>query len=238
MVSKTRMLDWVKGFEWRDVERGLDESPELMAYRDERGRNWLHVCCGVNAKKTKQSVADSIKTADVLLKAGFDVNEAAFTEGDWFHATPLWYAIGRGENVELAKFLLKNGSNPNNALWAASFNHDLDAIRLLAKSGADVDQDGPETPFLGAVKWSLFDSAEELLKHGANPNWQDEKKMTALHYMLKKGSDKRNVEMVVRYGARLDIPNKDGVTAAQIMARKKDPDYKRMLARAEAGKRK
>src|SRR5215470_10538810 len=150
MVSKTRMLDWVKGFEWRDVERGLDESPELTAWRDERGRNWLHVCCGVNARKTKQSAADSIKTADVLLKAGFDVNEAAFSEGDWFHATPLWYAIGRGENLDLAKFLLKNGSNPNNALWAASFNHDLDAIRLLAKSGADIDQDGPETPFLGA----------------------------------------------------------------------------------------
>ena len=238
MVSKTRMLDWVKGFEWREVARGLDESPELMAYRDERGRNWLHVCCGVNAKKTKQSVADSIKTAEVLLDAGYDVNEAAFTEGDWFHATPLWYSISRGENLELAKFLLKKGSNPNNALWAAAFNHDLDAIRLLVKSGADIDQDGPETPFLGAVKWSLFDSAEALLKLGANPNWQDKTKMTALHYMLKKGSDKTHIEMVIRYGARVDIPNKDGVTAAEIMSRKKDPDYKRMLARAAAGKRK
>jgi uncharacterized protein len=237
MVSKTRMLDWVKAFEWRDVERGLDESPELITYRDERGRNWLHVCCGVNAKKTKQSVADSVKTADVLLKAGFDVNDAAFTEGDWFSATPLWYSISRGENLELAKFMLKRGSNPNNALWAASFNHDLAAIRLLVKCGADIDQDGPETPFLGAVKWSLFDSAEELLKLGANPNWQDAKKMTALHYMLKKGSDKKHIEMLIRHGARVDIPNKEGMTAAQIMSRKKDPDFKRLLARIEAGRR-
>jgi len=236
MVSKTRMLDWVKGFEWRDVERGLDESPELMAYRDERGRNWLHVCCAVNAKKTKQSAADSIKTADVLLKAGFDVNEAAFTEGDWFHATPLWYSISRGENLELAKFLLKRGSDPNNALWAASFNHDLDAIRLLVKSGADIDQDGPETPFLGAVKWSLFDSAEELLKLGANPNWQDAKKMTALHYMLKKGSDKKHIEMVVRYGARGDIKNKEGVTAVQLLEKKRDPDFKRMAERLKSAR--
>jgi ankyrin repeat protein len=236
MVSKTRMLDWVKAFEWRDVERGLDESPELMAVRDERGRNWLHVCCGVNAKKTKQSVADSIKTADVLLKAGFDVNEAAFTEGDWFRATPLWYSISRGENLELAKFLLKNGSNPNNALWAASFNHDIDAIRLLVKSGADIDQDGPETPFLGAVKWSLFDSAEELLKLGANPNWQDAKKMTALHYMLKKGSDKKHIEMVIRYGARGDIKNKEGVTAVQLLEKKRDPDFKRMAERLKSAR--
>jgi len=236
MVSKTRMLDWVKGFDWREVERGLDESPELMAHRDERGRNWLHVCCGVNAKKTKQSVADSIKTADVLLKVGFDVNEAAFTEGDWFHATPLWYSISRGENLELAKFLLKRGSNPNNALWAASFNHDLDAIRLLVKSGADIDQDGPETPFLGAVKWSLFDSAEELLKLGANPNWQDAKKMTALHYMLKKGSDKKHIEMVIRYGARGDIKNKEGVTAVQLLEKKRDPDFKRMAERLKSAR--
>ena len=69
MVSKTRMLDWVKGFEWQDVERGLDESPELIGFRDNKGRNWLHLCCGVNAAKTKQKPTDSIRTADVLARA-------------------------------------------------------------------------------------------------------------------------------------------------------------------------
>jgi hypothetical protein len=228
MVSKTRMLDLVKAFDWKAVQAGLAESPDLIGFRDERGRNWLHVCCGVDVTKRKPKVADSVKTADVLLKLGFDVSKPAFTEGGFFEATPLWYAIGRGRNHELARFLLKRGSNPNNCLWAASFNHDLDAIRLLIRGGADVDQDGPETPFLGAVKWSLFDAAEELLKHGANPNWQDAKKMTALHYMLKKGSDKKHVAMVISHGARGDIPNKDGVTAAEIMLRKKDPALRAM----------
>src|SRR3954470_10023730 len=117
MISKTRMLDWVKGFEWQNVRQGFDESPELIGYRDEKGRNWLHLCCGVNAAKTRQQVADGIRTAEVLLKLGLDIDEPAFTEGDWFDATPLWYAISRGENRELAKFLLKSGCNPNNALW-------------------------------------------------------------------------------------------------------------------------
>jgi uncharacterized protein len=49
--------------------------------------------------------------------------------------------------------------------------------------------------------------------------------------MLKKGSELKHVEMVVSYGARGDIPNKDGVTAADIMRRKKDPAF-----RALAGK--
>jgi uncharacterized protein len=226
MVSKTRMLDLVKAFDWKAVKKGLEESPALLEYADERGRNWLHICCGVDVTKRKQKIVDGVKTAETLLKLGFNVNKPAFTEGGFFEATPLWYAIGRGRNHELARFLLKRGSNPNNCLWAASFNHDLEAIRLLIRGGADVDQDGPETPFLGAVKWSLFDSAEELLKHGANANWQDAKKMTALHYMLKKGSELKHVEMVVSYGARGDIPNKDGVTAADIMRRKKDPAFR------------
>lgn len=238
MVSKTRMTDWVRAFEWRDVERGLDESPELVGYRDDRGRNWLHLCCGVNIAKTKQSASDSIKTADLLLKIGLDVNEPAFTEGGFFEATPLWYAIGRGGNLDLAKFLLKRGSKPNNCLWAGSFNHDLAAIRLLARSGAEIDQDGPETPFLGAVKWSLFDSAEELLKHGADVNWQDAKKMTALHYMLKKGSDKKHIAMLVKYGARGDLENEDGVTAYDIMMKKRDPEFRKLAAQLETARSK
>ena len=236
MASKTRMTDWVRGFDWSEVERGLRETPELVGYRDERGRNWLHLCCGVDVSKARPKVGDSIKTAGVLLKIGFDVNEPAFTEGEFFEATPLWYAIGRGRNHELAKFLLKRGSNPNNCLWAASFNHDLDAIRLLIRSGADVDQDGPETPFLGAVKWSLFDAAEELLKHGADVNWQDAKQMTALHYMLKKGSDKKHIQMLIKYGARGDIANKAGVTAAQIMLKKRDPDFRAMAAQLKTAR--
>jgi uncharacterized protein len=230
VASKTRMIEWIKGFDWRAVGRGLDESPELMRYRDERGRSWLHLCCGVDITKGKRSVIDSVKTAEMLLDRGFDINAPAFTEGGFFEATPLWYSIGRGRNLTLAKMLLKRGSNPNFCLWAASFNHDLEAIRLLVRSGADVDQDGPETPFLGAVKWSLFDAAEALLKLGADVNWQDAKKMTALHYMLKKGSEKKHFRMMLRYGARGDIEDRDGKTAYAIMMKKRDPDFHKFAA--------
>jgi ankyrin repeat protein len=235
MVSKTRMLDGVKAFDWKAVRDGLDESPELIGFRDDKGRNWLHLCCGVNAAKTRQKPADGIKTAGVLLDAGLDVNEEAFTEGV-FKATPLWYSISRGENLALAKFLLERGSNPNHCLWAASFNSDLDAIRLLIRSGAEVDPVGTETPFMFAVRWSHFDAAEELLKHGADVNYQDEKKMTALHYMLKKGSDKKHIAMIVAHGARGDIKNKDGETAAELMLKKKDPAIRAMAAQLQRGR--
>ena len=124
-------------------EEGLDESPELLGYATNVVATGCTSAAVSTSRKRKPKVADSVKTADVLLKLGFDVSEPAFTEGGFFEATPLWYAIGRGRNHELARFLLKRGSNPNNCLWAASFNHDLEAIRLLMRGGADVDQDGP-----------------------------------------------------------------------------------------------
>ena len=107
----------------------------------------------------------------------------------------------------LAEFLLKRGCDPNHSLWAAVFVNDLAAIRLLIKYKADIDpRQEDATPFLGAVKWSRFDAAKLLLDLGADVNAQDSTGMTALHYMLKKDSDKEHFRMIVAHGARGDIP--------------------------------
>ena len=116
------------------------ENPDLLSIRDDRGRNWLHLCCGVNPKRAKLRAAHSVKTAEVLLRRGLDINQEAFCEGDW-KATPLWFAIARGENLMLADFLLKRGSNPNYCLWAASFVENIEAIRLLVRHGMAVTRE-------------------------------------------------------------------------------------------------
>jgi ankyrin repeat protein len=84
--------------------------------------------------------------------------------------------------------------------------------------------------FLAAICWNRFAAAEELLKHGADVNFQDEKKLTALHYVLKKGSDKKHVRMLMEYGARGNLKNGNGATAAEIMMRKRDPEFRDMAA--------
>jgi hypothetical protein len=232
MISKTAMLELVKGFRAGEVERVLASNPALFDYRDERGRNWLHVCCGQKVARAK--VPDSIKTAAVLLARGYDMNGAAFTEGTW-RATPVWYTVGRGENLALTEYLLKRGADPNHSLWAASFRGDLAAIRLLVRHGADLEAVAEDTaPFLGAVKWSRFAAAEEFLKLGANPDFRDKHGMTALHYMLKKASDTKHIAMVVRYGARGDIRDKAGRTAIDILSRKRDPALRRIAEQLAA----
>lgn len=210
------------------MKAALAETPELLGFRDGRGRNWLHLCCGANAARKKLDPADTIKTADALLAAGLDVNAEAFCEGEW-KATPLWYAVARGENRALARHLLKRGSDPNHCLWAAGFRDDVDMIRLLARGGAEIDPVAEDaTPFLSAIQWSHFAAAEELLKLGADPNFQDSKRMTALHYLLKKGSDEKHVRMLIDHGARGDIPNREGVTAAAILRKKRDAGFRRL----------
>ena len=235
MVSKTRMLERVKNFQWKEIESGLADSPELMGFRDERGRNWLHLCCSVDPSKRTRGGPHSIRTADVLLEAGFDLNEEAFREGDW-KATPVWYTVARGQNLALLEHLLGLGADANHSLWAAAFREDLGAIELLVDAGAEIDalvED--ETPFLSAAKTSHFRAAKLLLDLGADIDFMDPSGMTALHYMLKKNSDEKHFKMLLGYGPRGDISGPDGRTAADMMARKRGPGFRRMAAQlAEA----
>ena len=222
LVSRTRLVERVKAHDWAEVEHGVRAAPQLLAWRDERGRSLLHICCATPPKSPKQIEA-SIKTADVLIAAGLDISEAAFTEGDW-RATPLWCAIGRGRNLVLAEHLLKLGCDREHCLWAAQFARDPDAIRLLVRYGAKIDANHEEgTPFMAAVKWSHFEEAKVFLELGANPDVTDNDGLTALHLMLKKGSAPEHIAMVIRHGASGDIPDREGKTAREILSRKRDP---------------
>jgi hypothetical protein len=225
MVSKTSLLPLVRAFDWKAVDAGLTEKPQLADHRDERGRNWLHICCATALDG--RDAKPSIRTADVLIARGIDLHAHAFTEGAW-RATPVWYSVSFGRNLKLAEHLMKRGASPQHSLYAAAYNRDADAIRLLVRYGADIEEaaGAGETPLLGAVGWSHFEAAEALLKCGANVNARNNRGQTAAHMMLKKGSDYEHFAMLARYGARFDLPDKTGLTAASIMARKRDPRFR------------
>lgn len=232
MVSKTSLRETVRSFRWAQLRADLAARPDLLGVRDERGRNWLHLCCG----REGGSAEDSIRTADLLLELGLGLEDPAFTEGEW-QATPLWFAISHGKNLPLAAHLLQLGSTPRYCLFAAIWNEDRAAIRLLLSHGADVDEDSApgETPLLGAVAWSKFGPAEELLAAGADPDARNAKGDTALHLMLRKGSPIEAFRLFARHGARGDMPDATGQTAAQILRRKRDPQFRTLADELAVG---
>jgi uncharacterized protein len=228
-MSKTRLFQAIKALDVDAVAALLEATPELIRVTDDRRRNPLHFLCSLPADPKTSS--RSLALARRLLDAGLDVNAPAFVEGV-FQATPLWYAISRGSNLPLARFLLKHGSTPENSLWAAAFAENLPAIDLLVKSGASLDPvTEDETPFLSAIKWSRFTAAERLLRHGASVNFQNSKGVTALHMVLKKNSDRKHVEMLLRLGADPTIRSKDGKTSLDLVARRRDKTYFDLLSR-------
>lgn len=204
-ISKTAMLALVKALDWKAIGAALRVTPELLEFRSKRGENYLHVCCGVNVAERGLPAAGSIRSAGVLIEAGLDVNGEAFREGEW-KATPLWYAVARGKNLKLAKYLLGRGASPEHCLWAAAYNDDPAAVRLLVGAGATIDavHDDGDTPLLFAVRWSRFAAVAELLRCGADPNYRDRSGNSALHYLLKKRAARSHVQLLIDYGARPD----------------------------------
>ena len=227
-MSKTQLFRSIKALDVTAVSSLLGAHPELTRVSDDRRRNPLHFLCSLPVGP--RPAGRSLAMARVLLDAGLDVNGPAFVE-DAFQATPLWYAISRGRNLTLARFLLKHGSTPEYCLWAAAFADDLAAIDLLVGSGARIDPvTEDETPFLGAIKWSRFAAAERLLRHGANVNFQNSKGVTALHLVLKKDSNRTHVLMLLRHGADPTITSRDGKSPLDLVRNRRDKTYFNLLS--------
>jgi ankyrin repeat protein len=232
MASKTALGAAVKAFDVDAVRAALDETPALLEVRDERGRTWLHLVCSTDVTKHAElDPGGSIAIANLLVERGLDHSEAAFTEDEW-RATPVWYAVARGRNVALARFLLEIGADPNHTLWAAAFNDDFEALTLLLDHGAKLEACAEDTtPFLGAIKTSHFASAWHLADRGADVDVIDPHGMTALHYMLKKSSDTRHFTDFARFRPRVDIPGPDGQTAGEQLGRRRDPVLRELAVR-------
>jgi hypothetical protein len=229
MVSKTSLLPLVRAHDWRAVEAGLKENTALIAHRVEKGRNWLHITCMAPLKG--RDPEDSLRQADLLLDLGLGLDDPAFVEGEW-KATPVWHAIAFEPNLALAEHLLRKGASPNYSLFAASWRHDDAAIELLAKYGADLeDAANPHsTPFIDAAGTGRFTCARALARHGADIDARDARGRTALHILLAKGVDYEPIATVIAMGCSIDVPGPDGRTAREIMARKKDPQFKVLAA--------
>ncbi|MFB9122187.1 ankyrin repeat domain-containing protein [Paraburkholderia dipogonis] len=143
-------------WDWQTVAALLVAAPELVAASDPQGLTALHRACEVKPGSSTQLVEpNGIKTITTLLEAGADLERAVpmdEDEGD-FRATPLWYAVARGENFPLVEFLLQRGANASYSLWAAVWRDDDVVCRALLKSKPELNlRAHGETPIFYAAR--------------------------------------------------------------------------------------
>jgi hypothetical protein len=186
-MSKTALFKAARAWDVATLAAFLAAQPDLARAVDARGRTALHVCAG--RPLTPGTVEDGLATARRLVDAGVDINaiEEIPDDGEVFPATALWYAVARGRNFELVRFLLESGADPHHCLWAVVWANDAPMARLLLDAGSDTELrfDG-ETPLLYAARLGREQALQELLRARADIHVQDSKGRSPLDHARKR----------------------------------------------------
>jgi uncharacterized protein len=227
-MSKTRLFEAVKALDLKEVKTIVAARPELLRVWDDRGRNLLHIACSVDCDELKLPESAARRVVEFLLDSGLDIREEGGAGRD--RCTPIWFAVCRGRNKTLVKYMIDRGAQPE-GLYAAGWWEDIDILNLLVDAGADMEVGGGETPFLACWGWKRFEAAKALAMKGANVNVQDKRGRTALHIGIEKEFDPALLKWLVQHGASPDIADRDGVTARDKASRKRN---KKFLAALES----
>ena len=142
--------------------------------------------------------------------------------------TPLFAASYHG-HVDIMRWLLDHGADANTRsesrftpLFEAIDKMYLEAVQILLEHNADVNPQNllGKTPLYWLLshddtKRKSADMVQRLLEHGANPNICTNNHEIPLHEASSQGLLEA-ARMLLRYGAKLDVKNKEGKTPLQL----------------------
>lgn len=176
--SKTALFAAVKAWDAPSVAAMLKVAPALVSARDPAGRQALHLACATRPATAGLREPNGIATVTALLRAGAGLEDEVpmdEDEGD-FRATPVWYAVARGENLPLVRFLLKHGADASYSLWAAVWRDDSTMMHelLKAKPRLNLRAHG-ETPLFYAARLQRLKTLDLLITAGADPTIVDDR---------------------------------------------------------------
>ena len=147
-----------------------------MQATDPKGRAALHLACAVKRGGNGLGEAHGIETVTALLDSGASLEAAVpmtEDEGD-FRATPVWYAVSRGENLPLVRFLLGRGADASYSLWAAVWRDDPVLLRALLDAGPRLNlRAHGETPIFYAARLQRLKTLDLLIDAGADAAIRD-----------------------------------------------------------------
>lgn len=174
--SKTALFEAAKRWDAAAIKSILTAAPALASATDPKRRMALHMACAVKPGNAGLGEANGIKCVTALLEGGAPLEAEVPMEEDEedFRATPLWFAVARGENLPLVRFLLKRGADASYSLWAAVWRDDAVLCRALlgAKPRLDLRAHG-ETPIFYAARLQRLKTLDLLIEAGADPAIRD-----------------------------------------------------------------
>ncbi|KAF8215663.1 ankyrin repeat-containing domain protein [Mycena galopus ATCC 62051] len=176
------------------------------------------------------ATAGNIEISEYLVSEGADVN---FAEGDF---TPLFHAA-ENMDLELIRFLLSSGADPNLQgtvgdlvpLFSSARHADMDAIQALLAGGANLHVKGIRSgqDILAEIK-----DVEILcffLERGADPNYQDMGGFTPLHYACTRKKSTACIELLLQFGAAVEIVSRGGSTPVDMAMHWNNPEAVKIL---------
>jgi uncharacterized protein len=206
--SKTAAFDAARTWDAPSLRAYLASSPRLVSAVDSKGRSLLHRACAVRRGASGLGESDGTETVATLLKAGADLELTApmdEDEGD-FRATPLWYAVARGENLPLVRFLLAQGADASTSLWAAVWRDDDEMCRELLKSkpGLNLRAHG-ETPIFYAARLKRLTTLDLLIEAGADPTIADVRGRDAVDIARARRLPRHVIERLDALGRKIEF---------------------------------
>lgn len=222
-----KLVNAIKALDLDAIKELFAKDLKLIEWKEKDGKSALHHLCGLRIGDNEYKTEQALQILKFLLKSGMDINSIHQIPetGGHFPATPVWYAYTRGCNERLYKYLLKQGANPDNCMFAIAWYDDAKAAATFVKHGASIkDNYGKDNPFLAAIGWKKFKVAEWFLKNGADVNFADDKGNTALHIALKRDFEPAAIRMLLKYGADPDRKNNEGVSSKSMLRPKKHKD--------------
>ncbi|MEM8592276.1 MAG: hypothetical protein AAGF13_07085 [Pseudomonadota bacterium] len=195
------------------VDAALARDPGLVVEPHGPRRPILHLCFSHWGRLGFGDPADAVKMVEMLVAAGADVNDGFPPEPGETHLLPALYgAIDHAANLDLARWLLEHGANPddNESLYHATEQRDLKALELLLEF--DARPEGTNAPFramdfddLRAVEMILdagWDPNEGISHHPSGPAAVG---LSAMHHAAQRLCSAPMFELLAARGAQLDV---------------------------------
>jgi len=233
-----KFIQAIKSLDRNAVEDLLKKEPKWLTWAEADGKNALHYLGGVVTGDSVEKEAVSLQIAKLLLQNGMDINSVhEIKDGEgcgFFPARPVWYAYTRGRNKPLYTWLLANGANPENCMFAIAWYNDTEAAALFKAHGATIDDVSTgDTPFLAAFNWKRYEVAEWFLNNGANVNARDKQGRTALYYAVKRKLKPELIASLLKYGADSHLKNNEGISAYQLALQNKQRNILKLFTSSE-----